>query len=92
MAKILRENDGNNLIVGVFAKKTYCGCVLAFSDTVTIFDSHSHQLLHTTVFAELSFLRFYKVQAQPVVAYCKVTNFRTVFIFVHFVLLKKYEI
>ena len=24
--------------------------------------------------------------------YCKVTNFRTVFIFVHFVLLKKYEI
>ena len=25
-------------------------------------------------------------------SYCKVTNFRTVFIFVHFVLLKKYEI
>ena len=29
---------------------------------------------------------------QTRLAYCKVTNFRTVFIFVHFVLLKKYEI
>ena len=31
-------------------------------------------------------------QAGPPWGYCKVTNFRTVFIFVHFVLLKKYEI
>ena len=31
-------------------------------------------------------------QAGPPWGYCKVTHFRTVFIFVHFILLKKYEI
>ena len=61
MAKTLPENDGNDLIVGVFTKTPYTAILLPV--TVTTFNSHSHHLPHTTVFKELSFLCFHKVQA-----------------------------